>query len=434
MLKLSSPLPDRASLESAYARALPALETTLEELQRRVVNLLADAGLRAGVKARVKGFRSLYEKAQRKLKSHDESEIALYDVLGIRVVSPFMRDVDQTEALLSEHFPVADSERKGAEYSYHEFGYVSTHLLLSTPAELTPDFGNIEPFRLAEPYCEVQLRTILQDAWAEVEHELIYKNEFTPFDAPLRRKLSALNANLSLADTIFQEIRDYQHLLKQQLRLRRERFTDQVGHGSQAAPATEPGSAAAPEGSAAPPPGSAAPPPGSAATVDRPASSRAPGASVDELLLEGLYAHNQGRLEDAIRTYSLLLGRELTAKVRAIVLVHRGMGYFATGNGEGAREDFTEAIRTDPEHARAYYYRGTVDLERDDESAEADFSRSLAIDRSQPDVLLARAGVRTRIGKPEQALADCRESLRIDPNNEQARRLLSELQANRNPR
>ncbi|MFS6554050.1 hypothetical protein VPJ68_00820, partial [Parabacteroides distasonis] len=70
--------------------------------------------------------------------------------------------------------------------------------------------------------------TILQDAWAEVEHELIYKTEFTPFDAPLRRKLASVNASLSLADTIFQEIRDYQKNFQRQVDRRRASFYSQA--------------------------------------------------------------------------------------------------------------------------------------------------------------------------------------------------------------
>jgi putative GTP pyrophosphokinase len=38
----------------------------------------------------------------------------------------------------------------------------------------------------------VQLRTILQDAWAEVEHELIYKSDIKLPNASIRRKLAAL--------------------------------------------------------------------------------------------------------------------------------------------------------------------------------------------------------------------------------------------------
>ena len=85
-----------------------------------------------------------------------------------------------------------------------------------------------EELRLESTAFEVQLRTILQEAWAEVEHELVYKAEFTPFDEPMKRKLAALNANLSLSDIIFQEILDYQRRLTSELERRRSAFYGKI--------------------------------------------------------------------------------------------------------------------------------------------------------------------------------------------------------------
>ena len=74
----------------------------------------------------------------------------------------------------------------------------------------------------------MQVCTALQDAWSEVEHSLFYKTEFSPFDETLKRKLSALNANLTLSDILFQEILDYKKNLHKQLKKRRENFFHKV--------------------------------------------------------------------------------------------------------------------------------------------------------------------------------------------------------------
>jgi len=98
----------------------------------------------------------------------------------------------------------------------------------NSPADLVESLALADP-----PPCEIQVRTILQDAWAEVEHELIYKSKFLPFDQPLKRKMAALNANLTLSDIIFQEIREYQRQLNQELEKRRRQFLDSLkGNGS----------------------------------------------------------------------------------------------------------------------------------------------------------------------------------------------------------
>ncbi len=106
---------------------------------------------------------------------------------------------------------------------FKEFGYESIHILIEVPADI------LSRFQLAESLvCEIQVCTILQDAWAEVEHELVYKANFSPFDESLKRKLAALNATLTLSDTLFQEIRDYQRLLQSELKRRRETFIEQL--------------------------------------------------------------------------------------------------------------------------------------------------------------------------------------------------------------
>jgi len=54
--------------------------------------------------------------------------------------------------------------------------------------------------------CEVQVRTVLQDAWAIIDHHLVYKNEASVPKA-LRRKLNSLAGLFETADDQFQQIR-----------------------------------------------------------------------------------------------------------------------------------------------------------------------------------------------------------------------------------
>ncbi len=136
---------------------------------------------------------------------------------------PFLEDLIKAETVLQETFEVIEAERKGVDYSFNQFGYSSTHLLVAVPSHILETCGRDVP-----AVCEIQLRTILQDAWAEIEHELVYKAEFTPFDELLKRKLAALNANLTLSDIIFKEIRDYQRRLQAELRKRRDSVSQKI--------------------------------------------------------------------------------------------------------------------------------------------------------------------------------------------------------------
>jgi len=54
--------------------------------------------------------------------------------------------------------------------------------------------------------CEIQVRTILQHAWAEIEHDLVYKS---PADIPfrVRRRFASLAGLLEIADREFESLR-----------------------------------------------------------------------------------------------------------------------------------------------------------------------------------------------------------------------------------
>ena len=181
-------------------------------------------------KWRIKRFDSYYKKVLRKEAdkiTEFSSLICLTDMLGIRLICAFLEDINLAISQIKEIFEIKEVEVKGTEKNFSEFGYESIHVLVKIPEECFPPkderFENLMPLG-GELVCEIQIRTILQDAWAEVEHELIYKTEFSPFDAPLRRKLAAINASLSLADITFQEIRDYQKKLQKELEERRQSF------------------------------------------------------------------------------------------------------------------------------------------------------------------------------------------------------------------
>ncbi|MFW6368888.1 MAG: GTP pyrophosphokinase, partial [Spirochaetota bacterium] len=202
-----------------------ALLRTQEELGR----LCARHELQPTIKYRVKGFESITSKLRKR--KHSEQSVTYEkhvlpcpaDLLGMRIVCPFIEDIRHCERIIEQHYAVVEREQKGAQYSFHEFGYESIHYLVRLPEDVL-ESCSLDPGFV----CEIQLRTILQDAWAEVEHELVYKADFSPFDEPLRRKLAALNANLSLADIVFQEIRDYQRQLNHQMQRRRDSFAETV--------------------------------------------------------------------------------------------------------------------------------------------------------------------------------------------------------------
>ena len=145
-------------------------------------------------KCRVKSFNSYYKKILRvkpKIDEEQKSLICLTDMLGIRMICAFLEDINLGLEQIKKIFVIKEVEVKGAEKKFSEFGYESIHVLIKIPEDCKPPMeGKYEGLApLPEDIvCEIQIRTILQDAWAEVEHELIYKTEFNPFDIPLTKK------------------------------------------------------------------------------------------------------------------------------------------------------------------------------------------------------------------------------------------------------
>ena len=397
---------NRALLEERYERLLPVYTAVLEEMSARVAKCLQDAGIHPTLKSRVKSFPSWFRK---RILLLQEARIAgrktvkpINDVLAIRVICPFIGDLERVEAEIKRCFRVTEVERKGANRSFREFGYESTHILVEIPVDVRRAARGLDV-----SLCEIQVRTILQDAWAEVEHELVYKAEFNPFDEPMKRKLAALNANLSLSDIIFQELRDYQHRLTNELDKRRTNFfrkieksidepffperTDDLSLG--------------------------APPPSAAeyATCE---------ASIDEMLVSALNAHNRDDYAEAIETYSCILSRNPKPEIAALIHKHRGMAYFAESCYPEALSDFSRTLELDPRAYKAAYYRGVVhSVLADYAAAVRDFEIALDIHPVHFYSLYRRSQAYFHLGDYPKALADCEAALRLDPENEQTSKM-----------
>ena len=319
-------------------------------------------------KSRVKSFESYYRKVLR-LKQNEmvdtNSLIYLTDMMGIRMICAFLEDINLAVEQLKEIFEVKEVEIKGAEKKFSEFGYESVHVLIRIPEKCMPKFeGKFKNLKKVsdEIVCEIQIRTILQDAWAEVEHELIYKTEFNPFDIPLRRKLASLNASLTLADITLQEIRDYQNKLQGELEERRNSFyelaDDLLNEKIEKKKSKDEISRITPfvQG------------------------------TIDDLLLRAIHSHNEGNLEEAVVIYSKILDSvsENDKNVIAVIRKHRGMAYFSMNDYKNALDDFEVSLQFDPKAFRTHYYMGIVySITKEYEKACHCFTTSLEINPFQ---------------------------------------------------
>jgi putative GTP pyrophosphokinase len=396
-------VPSKKKIREIYNRHAESLFWVTKNMETRIEEALRDLPSTPTVKSRFKDFSSYFKKYLRILRQNngDEKSVVITDLIGIRIICPFIEDIAGVQGAVEKNFKVLEVDYKGSNHTFREFGYQSTHLLVRIPQDL---FGkeNALDFDIAE----IQIRTILQDAWAEVEHELVYKSEFTPFDAPIKHKLAAVNASLCLADIIFQEIRNHQRQVNSQTGERRESFFKKIEEAIDTFLIEDSSPGGALSGGPLPP------------------STHAVNVSMDDMLLNALYAHNKNQFSEAINYYSRILEMKPDNSVSSLVYKHRGMANFAKSLYEDAIADFTHALELDPAAYKAAYYRGIVKsvLWQYSEAAD-DFTYSLEINPYQPFVLYRRGQVYYHLEDYPMALADCEAALSLEPANESFEKL-----------
>ncbi|MDR1869249.1 MAG: tetratricopeptide repeat protein [Treponema sp.] len=387
--------PNQDKMREEFEKYSETRHHIVNDLKLRVESIVVSLNSNPVVSGRNKSFSSYFYKYLRFLKNGvDDPQIT--DLMGVRIICPFIEDLGEAEELIRKNFDIVEEERKG-HYTFKEFGYESTHILISIPKEIIEKHGNpgIE-------IAEIQIRTILQDAWAEVEHELVYKAEFSPFDEPMKRKLAAVNASLSLADIIFQEIRTYQRKYSRELEKRRGSFYQKIEESTDDLLFSE----EADKKSAIP-----------VFDAGREAAS-GDKVSIDDLLIFALTAHNQNRFNDAISQYSKILALNPRRDICATIYKHRGMANFACSRYDEAIEDFNHALELDEKSYKAAYYRGVVrSVLKQYLAAIDDYTLSLSINPYQSFCLFRRGQAFYHIGDYPQGLSDCENSLALEPNN-----------------
>ena len=177
-----------------YNQNLPRFREIEQDVKEQLKNTFAQAGLIvASIESRVKAYKSLAGKLE--LKGHKYKSLAdITDILGLRVITFYIDDVDKVASAVERMFTI-DWDNSVDKRKIHEidsFGYLSLHYICSVPGF---------PYRF-----EIQMRTLLQHAWANMDHDTGYKSGV---EIPKRymRNMSRLAGMLELVDDEFSKIR-----------------------------------------------------------------------------------------------------------------------------------------------------------------------------------------------------------------------------------
>lgn len=189
---------------SAYESRLPLQTRFTKKLELLIRDLLVVKNQNFHIiESRTKDVHSFRDKVSRPTKSYVSPVEEITDLSGIRIITYYQDEADRIGQLIESEFSVDVENSLRHQPEGAEFGYTSRHYVIQLPAKRT---GLPEWSELAGLKAEVQVRTVLQHAWAAVSHKLQYKRED---DVPiqLRRKLFRLSALFELADDEFISLR-----------------------------------------------------------------------------------------------------------------------------------------------------------------------------------------------------------------------------------
>ncbi len=163
----------------------------------------------ARLETRTKGIASFLDKATKSdgrggFKYADPAA-QLTDLVGARVMVPLSADVAPVARLVQRLYVVEEMSDQRADALLDVPGYQSLHFLVRFRDEDRAAL-DLDGRGAADRPVELQVRSILQHAWASLQHDLMYKGERRPTDH-VRRRLIALAGLLELADQEFMSVR-----------------------------------------------------------------------------------------------------------------------------------------------------------------------------------------------------------------------------------
>jgi len=198
---------DFADAKNAYIRIISSLIKRF------------DVGEVTKIEGRVKDKEECIKKFYRKYQSRLEADEQPYeikdfitDLIGIRIVCLYEDQIPVVAELLQRHFRIIDVTDKisAVESTEDSFGYKGLHMDLA----LNDGMASLPKYLpyVDRPF-EVQIRSLIQDAWSVLDHKIKYKKSI-PID--LKRRITVLSALFELADREFKEIRNATTELMQQ--------------------------------------------------------------------------------------------------------------------------------------------------------------------------------------------------------------------------
>lgn len=194
-----------SDLREAYELRRPVLEQVAARLEADLLDHFAGVPHIDRISFRTKGASSFVDKATvRKIDPPYEHPLAeIEDQIAGRVLVFFTGDVADAVGHINELLTPVEYEHKRPT-KYNEFDYESVHGVYTLPPQyLPPGWGEYDD--MPQTF-EMQVRTLLQHAYAEPQHDLGYRSD-TPVDDEIKRELAWIAAGCWGGDQALERIR-----------------------------------------------------------------------------------------------------------------------------------------------------------------------------------------------------------------------------------
>jgi putative GTP pyrophosphokinase len=135
---------------------------------------------------------------------YDQPFNQITDLAGIRIICYVEDDVQKVCSVIEKLFTIdkENSLDKSTELGIDKVGYKSVHYVCELPNNRTQ---LLEYSRFKGLKFEIQIRTILQHSWAEIEHDKNYKFS-GELPKEIKRRFKLLAGSLELADREFNRL------------------------------------------------------------------------------------------------------------------------------------------------------------------------------------------------------------------------------------
>ncbi len=161
------------------------------------------------VQTRAKSVDSFAEKCVRKYGKYKNGVQSMTDLCGARIVVHTLAQVEAVRVFVKCNFKVLEEDEKGLMLGRDTFGYRDLHFLIRLDPEragvigFTPD----EIATIGEKTAELQVRTVVQHAWADILHDRMYKTKLI-YPPAFQRQGSLLAAIMEDGDRQFDALAD----------------------------------------------------------------------------------------------------------------------------------------------------------------------------------------------------------------------------------